>query len=153
MGRDYWNTKGWTATIRPNLTSSREAEPPLRVLIADDEAAIREVVRRFLDHSRFTIVEAANGKDAMAAVPDAQDLDLLITDEMMPEMEGHELSRRLRLQNPDLKVLYLTGHSDRLFDAKEQMWELEAYLDKPFTQKALNEAVALLLTGKLSFEK
>jgi two-component system, cell cycle sensor histidine kinase and response regulator CckA len=77
----------------------------------------------------------------------------LITDEMMPEMEGHELSRRLRLQNPDLRVLYLTGHSDHLFDRKQHMWELEAYLDKPFTQKALTEAVALLMTGKLSFEK
>jgi len=133
--------------------SSHEARGPLKVLIADDEPAIREIVRRFLDPSRFTIVEAANGKDAIALVPDAQSLDLLITDEMMPEMQGHELSRRLRLQNPDLKVLYLTGHSDHLFNAKEQMWELEAYLEKPFTQKALTEAVALLLTGKLSFEK
>jgi len=126
---------------------------PLKVLIADDEAAIREIVKRFLDDSKFTFIEAANGKEAIAAVPDARSLDLLITDQMMPEMEGHELSRRLRLQNPDLRVLYLTGHSDRLFDTKEQMWELEAYLDKPFTQKALTEAVALLMTGKLSFEK
>jgi two-component system cell cycle sensor histidine kinase/response regulator CckA len=124
------------------------------VLIADDEAAMRELVRRFLDSerfTRFTMIEAANGKEGLAAVPDARTLDLLITDEMMPEMEGHELSRRLRLQNPDLKVLYLTGHSDHLFDAKDRMWDLEAYLDKPFTQKSLNEAVALLMTGKLSF--
>ena len=114
---------------------------------------IREIVKRFLDDSQFTLIEAANGKEAMAAVPDAQSLDLLITDEMMPEMEGHELSRRLRLQNPDLRVLYLTGHADHLFERKAIMWEREAYLDKPFTQKALIEAVALLMTGKLSLEK
>ena len=88
----------------------------MKVLIADDEQGMRELVKRFLNHSRFTIIEAANGPDALAAVPDATKIDLLITDEMMPEMEGHELSRRLRLQNPDLKVLYLTGHSDHLFD-------------------------------------
>ena len=124
----------------------------MKVLIADDEQGMRELVKRFLNHSRFTIIEAANGADALAAVPDATKIDLLVTDEMMPEMEGHELSRRLRLQNPDLKVLYLTGHSDHLFDKKDQMWDLEAYLDKPFTQKSLNEAVALLLTGKLTFD-
>src|SRR5262245_30149491 len=124
---------------------------PLQVLIADDEPGMRELVRRFLDGSRFNMVEAANGREAMAAVPDARALDLLITDELMPEMGGHELSRRLRAQNPDLKVLYLTGHSDHLFDAKDQMWALEAYLDKPFTQKSLNEAIALLMTGKLKY--
>jgi two-component system, cell cycle sensor histidine kinase and response regulator CckA len=77
---------------------------------------------------------------------------LLITDQLMPEMEGDELSRRLRQQNPDLRVLYLTGYSDRLFAAKGQMWEREAYLEKPFNQKALHEAIALLMTGRLSFE-
>ena len=123
----------------------------LNVMIADDEAAMRELVRRFLSDKRFNLIEAANGKDALAAVPDASALHLLITDEMMPEMEGHELSRRFRMQNPDLRVLYLTGYSERLFEAKDRMWDLEAYLDKPFTQKSLNEAVALLMTGKLSF--
>jgi two-component system cell cycle sensor histidine kinase/response regulator CckA len=124
----------------------------LKVLLADDEPGLRELVKRFLD-SRFDIVEASNGKEALALVPDPTKIDLLITDEMMPEMEGHELSRRLRQMNPDLKVLYLTGHSDHLFDKKDRLWDLEAYLDKPFSQKSLNEAVALLMTGKLTFDK
>ena len=137
--------------FRKNNGNSKESvKPRMKVLIADDERAMREVVKRFLAESPFDIIEAASGKDAIAAVPDARALDLLITDEMMPEMEGHELSRRLRLQNPDLKVLYLTGHSDHLFDKKDRMWALEAYLDKPFTRKSLNEAIALLVTGKLT---
>lgn len=123
----------------------------LKVLIADDEPGMRELVKRFLADARFEIMEAASGMEALAAAPDAKKIDLLITDEMMPEIEGHELSRRMRLQNPDLKVLYLTGHSDHLFDKKDRMWDLEAYLDKPFSQKSLNEAVALLMTGRLSF--
>jgi two-component system cell cycle sensor histidine kinase/response regulator CckA len=125
---------------------------PLKVLVADDEAAMRTLVKRCLNHSRFNVIEAENGRQAIEMVKDARALDLLITDEMMPEMEGHELSRRLRQQNPDLKVLYLTGHSDHLFDQKERMWECEAYLDKPFTHKALNEAVALLMIGRLTFD-
>ena len=133
-------------------SGSKPAGTSLTVLIADDEAAMRKLVRRCLDHSRFNVVEAESGRQAIELVKDARTLDLLITDEMMPEMRGHELSRQLRLQNPDLKVLYLTGHSDHLFDQKERMWDLEAYLDKPFTHKALNEAVALLMTGRLSFD-
>jgi two-component system cell cycle sensor histidine kinase/response regulator CckA len=132
-------------------TQYTERSALLKVLFADDEPGLRVLVKRFLD-SRFDIVEAASGKEALALVPDATKIDLLITDEMMPEMEGHELSRRLRQQNPDLRVLYLTGHSDHLFDKKDHLWDREAYLDKPFTQKSLNEAVALLMTGRLTFE-
>jgi len=123
----------------------------LRVLLADDEPAIRVLVKTFLDR-RFDIVEAANGKEALNLVPDATTLDLLITDVVMPGMEGHELSRRMRQQNPDLRVLYLTGYVDHLFAMKDRMWAFEAYLDKPFTQKSLNEAVAMLVSGRISLE-
>jgi len=123
----------------------------INVLLADDETPLRQLVRRFLSDTRFNVIEADNGKTALDAVDDACALDLLITDEMMPEMQGHELARRLRQQNPDLKVLYLTGYADHLFKEKEQLWDREAYLDKPFSQQALNEAVALLMTGRLTF--
>ena len=122
--------------------------PRLNVLIVDDEAGMRLLVKRCLaDH--FVITEAASGPDALALPIDARSLDLLVTDEMMPEVPGHEVARRFRLQNPDLKVLYLTAHSDHLFDAKQQMWDLEAYLDKPFTPESLRQAVAQLVFGRL----
>ena len=124
---------------------------PLNVLIVDDEAGMRELVKRCLADPRFRLMEASGGEQALEIVGDPRTLDLLITDELMPGMEGHELSRRLRAANPNLKVLYLTGHSDRLFDAKQQMWDLEAYLDKPFSAQSLNQAVALLVVGRLSF--
>src|SRR4051812_16148736 len=134
----------------PNHNSSTGTNA-LKILIADDESAMRTLIRRFLSDAKFDLVEAANGAEALEAIPDARTLDLLITDQLMPEMQGHELSRRLRLQNPDLPVLYLTGHSDALFDSKERLWDNEAYLDKPFTMKSLTEAIALLMTGRLSF--
>jgi two-component system cell cycle sensor histidine kinase/response regulator CckA len=121
------------------------------VLIVDDESGMRDLVRRCLTDLKFQLIEAGSGEEALSVAGDPNDLDLLITDEMMPGMEGHELSRRLRAANPNLKVLYLTGHSDKLFDAKQQMWDLEAYLDKPFSAKSLREAVALLMVGRLTF--
>ena len=123
----------------------------LSVLVVDDERGIRELVKRCLPDPRFRLAEASGGDEALALVSDPKALDLLITDEMMPGMEGHELSRRLRVGNANLRVLYLTGHSDRLFEAKRQLWRLEAYLDKPFTPDGLREAVAMLMVGRLQF--
>jgi two-component system cell cycle sensor histidine kinase/response regulator CckA len=121
------------------------------VLIVDDESPMRELIRRYLMDLDFKLLEAGSGEEALAVATDPDKLDLLITDEVMPGIEGHELSRRLRSANPNLKVLYLTGFADHLFDAKQQMWDLEAYLDKPFTAQSLREAVALLMTGRLKF--
>jgi two-component system cell cycle sensor histidine kinase/response regulator CckA len=122
-----------------------------RVLIVDDEQGMRELVRKCLTDPRFKLMEAASGDEALAAVGDPNDLDLLITDEMMPGMEGHELSRRLRTANPKLRVLYLTGYADHLFDKKREMSDHEAYLDKPFSVQSLREAIALLMVGRLKF--
>jgi two-component system cell cycle sensor histidine kinase/response regulator CckA len=125
--------------------------PPLRILLADDQSGIRSLVKRCLADPRFQVIEAASGEEALEQAGNPDELDLLITDEIMPGIHGHELARQLRLKNADLKVLYLTGHPDRLFDAKSSMWEREAYLDKPFTPAALLEAIALLVVQRTSF--
>jgi len=120
----------------------------IAILAVDDEPGVLALVRRCLDDQRVTLTEASSGKDALAQISKGPALDLLITDLRMPEMEGDELARQVRIQSPDLRVLYLTSHADRLFEAKTQLWEAEAYLDKPFTREGLREAVALLLFGR-----
>lgn len=121
------------------------------VLVVDDEGGMRELVSRCLAGSPFELTVAASGEEALALARNPDALDLLITDQIMPGIEGHELARRLRTANPNLKVLYLTGHSDRLFDAKSHMWDREAFLEKPFTPDGLRQAVALLVVGRLTF--
>ena len=122
--------------------------PLIAILAVDDEPGVLALVRRCLDDERVTLTEAASGKDALDQMPKGRPLDPLITDLRMPEMEGDELARRVRTLDPDLKVLYLTSHADRLFEAKQHLWAEEAYLDKPFTREGLREAVALLLFGR-----
>jgi FixJ family two-component response regulator len=68
-------------------------------------------------------------------------------DVVMLQMRGDELGRRLRLQDPDVKVLYFTGFSDRLFQSRQTLWEYEAFLEKPVTVAGLLEAVSLILFG------
>ena len=79
----------------------------------------------------------------------AQKVDLLIADLEMPELAGEEMVRQSRLARPDLKVLYVSGVIDRLLNDRPQLWEGEAFLEKPYTAKGLREAVALLLYGTL----
>jgi CheY-like chemotaxis protein len=121
---------------------------PIAILAVDDEPGVLALVRRCLDDARITLSDAAGGKEALEHFAKGQPLDLLITDLRMPEMEGDELARRVRTLAPDLRVLYLTSHADRLFGAKPQLWDEEAYLDKPFTREGLREAVAMLLFGR-----
>jgi two-component system cell cycle sensor histidine kinase/response regulator CckA len=125
-----------------------EAGRAIAILAVDDEPGVLALVRRCLDDRSVTLTEASSGKDALAQIPKHPTLDLLITDLRMPEMEGDELARQVRTLEPDLKVLYLTSHADGLFEAKNQLWAGEAYLDKPFTRNGLREAVALLLFGR-----
>jgi two-component system cell cycle sensor histidine kinase/response regulator CckA len=119
------------------------------VLVVDDEAPIRQIERRLLEQAGYQVIEASSAVDALALLHDGKSIDLLIADLDMPEVSGDEMVRRIRTERPDLKVLYVTGHIDRLMDARP-LWDGEAFLDKPFSMNGLVEAVSLLLYGKLS---
>jgi len=137
---------GRVSAIAERIFSSVERLPqaPRTILVVDDEEGIRQFLSRALQSAGYTTVVAANGPEALRAAAALPTLDLIVTDVMMPAMSGCELARRLRLDNPDLKVLYVTGYSDRLFDEKVMMWENEAFVEKPCSMKALLEAVSLL---------
>jgi CheY-like chemotaxis protein len=122
---------------------------PLRILIVDDEEPIRMFVDRVLRDAGHLTFSAADGVEALALAQKEEVFDVVVTDLMMPGMAGDELARRLRQDEPRLKVLYLTGHSDRLFVEKVTLWQDESFLEKPCSVKGLKEAVALLFWGRL----
>jgi two-component system cell cycle sensor histidine kinase/response regulator CckA len=120
-----------------------------RILVVDDEEPIRRFVNRVLSDAGYETIVAADGVEAVVAAQKQGSIDLLVTDLMMPEMSGDELARRLRQNDRDLKVLYLTGFSDQLFKEKVILWQGEAFLEKPCSVKGLKEAVALLFYGRI----
>jgi len=122
---------------------------PRTVLVVDDEDGIRTFVDRVLQGAGYKTVVASSGPDALRVAASLETLDMVVTDVMMPEMSGCELARRLRLDNPDLRVLYVTGYSDRLFEEKVMMWANEAFVEKPCSIKALLEAVSLLWSQRI----
>jgi CheY-like chemotaxis protein len=126
------------------------AQPPHAptVLVVDDEAPIRTIARRALEQAGYEVLEASNGRAAIHLVAQAPAIDLLIADLNMPGLGGNEMVRRIRATRPDLKVLYVSGFIGRVMDARP-LWEGEAFLNKPFTNDGLREAVSLLLYGTL----
>lgn len=122
--------------------------PRAAVLVVDDEAPIRQIARRALEGDGYEVTEAANGLEAIELLAKGAPLDLLIADLDMPDLTGDEMVRRIRTARPDLKVLYVTGHIDRLMDSRP-LWAGEAFLEKPFSPAGLREAVSLLLYGTL----
>jgi two-component system, cell cycle sensor histidine kinase and response regulator CckA len=116
-------------------------------LIVDDEDTVRKFVERVLREAGYKTAIASDGPEAIAVAATLETFDILVTDVMMPQMTGDELARRLRQTEPKLKVLYLTGFSDRLFKEKVILWQDEAFLDKPCSVKGLLQAVSLLLYG------
>jgi two-component system, cell cycle sensor histidine kinase and response regulator CckA len=118
------------------------------VLIVDDEEAVLRFVERALREAGYKTSIATSGPEALEVAKKMGALDALVTDVMMPGMSGDELARQLRQTERGLKVLYLTGYSDRLFKEKAALWADEAFLDKPCTVKGLREAVSMLLFGR-----
>jgi two-component system, cell cycle sensor histidine kinase and response regulator CckA len=129
---------------------SHPPRPPARVLVVDDEATVVEFAERVLQSAGYTTMSATSGDVAIKLCEKDGFPDLLLTDLKMPRMEGDELAQKLRKQEPDLKVLYLTGFPDQLFRNKQTLWDGEAFLEKPCTIDGLLEAVSLLLHGELT---
>jgi CheY-like chemotaxis protein len=127
----------------------RTSAMSVSALVVDDEEPICRFVDRVLRDAGYQTVIASDGPEAIEVASTLASLDILVTDVMMPQMAGDELARRLRLLQPSLKVLYLTGYADHLFKEKVTLWEDEAYLDKPCSIKSLLEAVSLLVYGRL----
>jgi two-component system cell cycle sensor histidine kinase/response regulator CckA len=120
---------------------------PPRILVVEDEDPIRQLIDRILRETGYDTSVAPNGLEGLRLTQTDAGFDLLLTDLDMPRMSGDELVRRARALHPDLKVVYLTGYSDRLFSDRSMLWEDEAFLDKPITINGLREAVSLALFG------
>src|SRR5688500_9843285 len=96
-----------------------------RILLVEDEAALREIAREILEEHGYRVIEAASGPLAleMAARDGAEPIHLLLTDMAMPGMNGRALAEALVAARPDLRVLYMSGNTD---DIVTQSGVLEA---------------------------
>jgi two-component system, cell cycle sensor histidine kinase and response regulator CckA len=121
----------------------------LRIMVVDDEEAVRRYADRVLRAAGYQPVLAANGFEALRLAASMGGVDALVTDLMMPDMNGAELARRLRQEMSELKVLYMSGFCDDVVDPEARLTGREAFLEKPYSIKALEQAVSMLIYGDL----
>ena len=117
------------------------------VLLAEDEAMIRELISTYLTNLGFTVHESVNGQDAVdkARGFGPGNLSLLITDIVMPKMGGMELAAALRKENADLRVLFISGYTDDAVLLDDADRAHSAFLKQPFNFDALRNRVEALL--------
>jgi CheY-like chemotaxis protein len=122
------------AIVRP---ASRERANGDRetILLVDDEAGIRGLIQKILRRERYRVIEAGSAEDAQAAAR-GQVIDLLITDIMLPGIQGPELARRMQQAAPGMKALYISGYTGGAVVPAGA-----PFLTKPFTLAALLEKV------------
>jgi len=120
------------------------------VLIAEDEEPVRMLVREILERSGFTVLEAANGVEALQIWrQNSEKISLLLTDMVMPGgVSGRQLAETILLQMPSLPVIYTSGYSTELFGGGMNLHEGVNYLPKPYRSTALTEIVSAALRSK-----
>jgi PAS domain S-box-containing protein len=119
---------------------------PLHILLVDDHPEVRTTTAAMLEELGHTVVEAANGQEALTALNNgAASCDLLISDYAMPHLSGTEFLRQARKICPDVPALIITGYAEA--DAVRDRPESVEILLKPFTPSALEKAVARICGG------
>jgi two-component system cell cycle sensor histidine kinase/response regulator CckA len=118
------------------------------LLLVEDEAAVRSSARRLLERHGYTVIEARHGADGLRIVEQGdQKIDLVLTDLVMPEMGGRELVERLRARHPALKVLFMSGYSQRAVTVDGAMPPATGFVEKPFTVEQLTHRLREILDG------
>jgi len=132
-----------TILMSSNTLSLRGSET---ILVAEDEDGVRSLTREVLEKYGYTVLEAANGEEALK-VAEAHEgpLDLLLSDVVMPRMGGPELAQALLAKRPSVKVLYMSGYTDHPMVRRGVVNAGVAFLQKPFTPTVLVSRVREVL--------
>jgi DNA-binding NtrC family response regulator len=115
------------------------------VLVVEDDEAVRVPASEFLMMDGFKVLQARTGAEALNVVQQSRSpLDVLVTDIFMPKMNGHDLAAQLLDQNPELKVLYMSGDPGRT-NPSATNGKAHATLRKPFRLNTLRDRIHDLL--------
>jgi two-component system cell cycle sensor histidine kinase/response regulator CckA len=121
------------------------------ILFVEDEEGVRELVRDYLATSGYRVLDAADGVQALEiATAHRGPIQLLITDVVMPRVSGRELATRLSSARPDLRVLFISGYTDDSIFRHGVLEGGVAFLQKPFTLKAIGQKIREVLDGELA---
>ena len=116
------------------------------ILLAEDEQGVRDIARDVLQQCGYVVLEAATPAEALRTEAQyGEVIHLLVTDVIMPRMNGQELSQHLTMRRPTLKTLFISGYTESAMIQQEMLHDGVAYLPKPFTPQELAATVRRVL--------
>ena len=143
---------GTTFVVLLPVVDSAVPTPPdvssesMTILVVDDDDNVRDLIADSLQSARFSVLSASDGASALEiARSHSEGIDLLITDVVMPGLTGPRVAQVLRAENPRLRVLYVSGYTDRVDLPRDPSGSEAAFLGKPFTRGTLLGRVKALL--------
>jgi two-component system cell cycle sensor histidine kinase/response regulator CckA len=117
------------------------------ILLVEDEEGLRSLNARGLRSRGYSVIEASNGVEALEALEERNGaVDLVVSDVVMPEMDGPTLLKAMRGRNPDLKIIFVSGYAEDAFEKSLPENQQFAFLPKPFTLSQLVAAVKETMT-------
>jgi two-component system cell cycle sensor histidine kinase/response regulator CckA len=117
------------------------------ILLVEDEEGLRSLNARGLRSRGYSVIEASNGVEALEALEEQSGaIDLVVSDVVMPEMDGPTLLKEMRQKNPDIKIIFVSGYAEDAFEKSLPENQQFAFLPKPFTLSQLVAAVKETMT-------
>jgi two-component system cell cycle sensor histidine kinase/response regulator CckA len=133
----------------PALTPVAPGMPAARgctILLVEDEAPLRALARRMLERRGHVVLEATDSRHALELAREHQGIDLLLTDVVMPGMNGRELSELVTAERPSIRTIFMSGYTDDVIVRRGALSPRLVLLHKPFTAEELAEAVARVMS-------
>ncbi len=138
--------EGGASPEEEDLPAARPARGDETILLVEDDALVRETVRQLLCRSGFRVLAAEGGAEALRHVRDEPAaIDLLLSDMVMPQMDGRAVAREVLALRPAISVLFMTGYASSAIAENGQPWPGAELIEKPFTAQALIEKIRAVL--------
>ena len=143
----YWPRARETKSVPPPLQPVEACRGGCEtLLLAEDEAAVRQSTREFLTLNGYIVLEATNGTEALAIAREYKGpIHLMITDVVMPQMGGARLAGELASERPDMRVLFVSGYAESTVQRHGEIDVTIRFLQKPFSLKALARKIREVL--------
>ena len=121
------------------------------VLLVEDDEAVRRATRRMLEKAGFKVVEACDGENGLAVASNySGEIDVVVTDLMMPRMNGGDFAHALAETHPELRVVFTSGYTDEAVLRRQLVTATHAFVQKPFTGDQLVRTITGLIDGALT---
>lgn len=128
---------------------ARRSQQPKRLLLVEDQETVRKVLRAILEEEDYEVLDAEHPREALALwAKHGSTLDLVVTDFVLPEMDGPELVERIRNLRPGIPVVYISGYLSEDVSERRFFQPGAAFLQKPFRAEALVRTVRELLSAQ-----